>query len=279
MKKFQLSFKDKMVSSVAAVGGTKFVQLSMEEGQVLAKHKTPNTLNLIVLSGRIQFKEDSEELLLSPSEMITVEPSVEHEVLALDRSTVLLVLVPKESVKEERVVIDQESHPSKVEHENAFSHPELLEKIVPEIRPFVDDHIKLCKMLESVTGTFEKHDVLKMLRAVGEELKHHFVAEEDLLFPLIGKHMGGDDVGPIPRLLEEHDIIRRLHREAEEFYDIMEHQPDAHVTVLLGEKVRDLATTLLNHLGKEDSHLFPMAGRLLTNEEKAIIAGGFSNYN
>jgi len=39
-----------------------------------------------------------------------------------------------------------------------------------------------------------------------------------------------------------------------------------------------ISKTLLNHLGKEDSHLFPMASRLLTAEEKAAIAAELEQY-
>lgn len=53
---------------------------------------------------------------------------------------------------------------------------------------------------------------------------------------------------------------------------------DEHVQSLLLNQVAELSRSLLNHLGKEDSHLFPMASRLLTAQEKTAIAKELSEF-
>lgn len=275
MKRNSLSFKEKLVSPVTKVEDCNFVQLSMQPGQGLTKHRTPHHLNLLVLSGRILFTLGDEEIELNASEMITVEPNLEHAVEAIEKSVALLMLVP---VPKAQAAETTKSTEFALEHENAFMHPELMEMVAPELRPLVEDHIEVCQVLESVKGDVDSEKVLEVLRVIGKELNHHFVAEEELLFPVMAKHVGGIDVGPVARLIEEHQKIRRLHGEAQELLDIYTKQENDHMEALLGEKMKELSRSLLNHLGKEDSHLFPMASRLLTDEEKKAIAEGLPKY-
>jgi quercetin dioxygenase-like cupin family protein/hemerythrin-like domain-containing protein len=273
MERYSLAFKEKLVSPVATVEDCKFVQLSMEEGQGLTKHRTPHNLNFLVLSGRVRFTVGDEELSLESGDMVTVEPNHEHAVYALEKSVALLMLVP-----EKKIVESAKPAEPALDHENAFMNPELIEKVAPELRPFVEDHIEVCRVIESVKGDVDAEKVQVALNVIGKELKHHFVAEEELLFPLMAKHVGGMDVGPVARLIEEHKKIRKLHGEAGELLDIYMKQESDHMEALLGEKVKELSHSLLNHLGKEDSHLFPMASRLLTDEEKQSVAEGLPKY-
>lgn len=274
MERISLSFKEKLVSGVATVEGCKFVQLSMEKGQGLTKHKAPHVLNFIVLSGRVRFALGDDDNILETSDMITVEPGLEHEVEALEKSVALLILVPKAPVFQ---ATTQNAEPA-LDHENAFMNPKLIENVAPELRPLVEDHIEVCRILDEAKGKVVKDKVQAAIEIVGEELDHHFVAEEELLFPRMAKHVGGMDVGPVARLIEEHRKIRRLHGEAKEIFDQYLKDESGHVESLLGEKMKDLTHALLNHLGKEDSHLFPMASRLMTDEEKKAIAEGLLQY-
>lgn len=95
MEKYSLTFKDQLVSKVVKVEDSQFLQLSMEPGQGLTEHKTPNHLTLVVLSGQIRFTLKNEEMVLEASDMIKVNPNAEHAVEAIDKSIVLLVLVPE----------------------------------------------------------------------------------------------------------------------------------------------------------------------------------------
>src|SRR5579875_3471938 len=259
MEKISLKFRDKPVQSVLKRGDSKFVQLSFEPGQGLTKHKAPLALAVVVLTGKIRFTVGDETVILEASEMLTVDPAVEHAVEAVERSTVLLVLTPDTPL----AAAEPPSAPP-LQHENAYQHPELLQQVAPELRPLVADHIEVCKVLESVAGPVETGAIAVALRTIQRELDEHFVAEERFLFPRMAAHVGGSDVGPVARLLEEHAHIRRLHEEATSLLQAAAATKDDHARSLLTQKVEDLSRALLNHLGKEDSHLFPMASRLLT---------------
>ncbi len=274
MPTISLQFREQAVTSLFKKDDSKFVQLSFEPGQTLAAHKTDHNLAVLVLNGKINFGIHDEKLTLEPLEMLMVEPSVEHSVEALEKSTVLLVLTPTSAI--ESVVSNKGKRV--LEHEGVFLHPELIEQIAPEIRFFVEDHIELCQMVE-VTDKDPGLETWKpLLSKIGAELDRHFVLEEKVLFPRMAKHVGGMDLGPVARLIEEHRKIEKLHNEANEFLTTYEALKDSHVLTLLTNKMDDLTLTLLNHLGKEDSHLFPMASRLMTPEEKAEIAKELASF-
>ncbi|KPV42614.1 hemerythrin domain-containing protein [Alicyclobacillus ferrooxydans] len=271
MEKLSLQFQDQNVKSILQHGDAKFVQLSLNPGEGLTKHRTPHNLCVIVLSGRVEFTMQGETGELAALEMLTVQPKVEHAVQAIDKSTVLLVLIP---VHEAGAV---QTAGFVVDHENAYQNPSLLDAIIPELRPLVDDHVELCRLL-AMHPEDHPEQISEVLKAVARELDTHFLAEEEVVFPRIAKYTGGMDVGPVPRLLDEHHRIRNIHNEATRIYDLVQTNADPHAEELLREKIIELATHLLNHLGKEDSHLFPMAGRLLTVDEKRQVAQQLERY-
>lgn len=287
MQIVSLEFREKPVQSVAQRGASKFVQLSFEPGQGITKHRAPLALAVVVLTGTVRFSVGDDAELLHASEMVMLDPNVEHAIEGVEKSTVLLVLTPLASNdsagSEEAVQVSDPGAKTTVaapaqplEHQNAYQNPALLDQIAPEIRPLVDDHIEVCRTLETVKAAPQLANVKGTLRLVGEELSHHFVVEENALFPRMAAHVGGIDVGPVARLLAEHQHIRNLHQEAELLLSAFEELGDEHVRTLLTSKVEELSRVLLNHLGKEDSHLFPMASRLLTAEEKSAVAAALS---
>lgn len=273
MQRFSLQFRDQSVQSVFQRGQSKFVQLSFEPGQGLKKHHTPLALAVIVLTGEIQFTVGDRTEVLHASDMLTLDPGVEHAVEANQRSTVLLVLTPDSA----STVKPSSGSRQAINHENAFQRPELIEQIAPELRPLVEDHIELCKVLMSVEQSADIETVHDVLQIIEKELKGHFTVEEQFLFPRTAHHVGGMDVGPVARMLYEHKQIRQLHAEAESLMSASHHGDD-NARTLLGDKIAELSHELLNHLGKEDSHLFPMASRLLTQEEKAAVSQGIKEF-
>lgn len=94
MEKFSLKFRDRQVQSVLQRGESKFVQLSLEPGKGLAKHSTPLALSVVVLTGRVVFTVGEQTEILEATEMLTVDPAVEHAIEAVELSTVLLILTP-----------------------------------------------------------------------------------------------------------------------------------------------------------------------------------------
>src|SRR5579875_1589848 len=94
MEKISLQFRDRPVQNVLQRGDSKFVQLSFEPGEGLTKHRVPLALAVIVLTGRVLFTVEEQTEPLDASDMLTVDPGVEHAIEAVERSTVLLVLTP-----------------------------------------------------------------------------------------------------------------------------------------------------------------------------------------
>lgn len=275
MEKISLQFRDKQVQCVLQRDETKFIQLSLAPHKGLTKHRTPHNLAVLVLTGKVLFTIEEQSFVLEASEMLAVDPGVEHAIEGIEQSTVLLVLTPDFKLSESAPVLPRTQTS---EHENAYRHPELIEHIAPELRPLVDDHIALCKVLEATASVPHEREIRSALEMIQTELQTHFVAEEQVVFPRIAAHVGGQDVGPVARLLAEHAHIRRLYAEARELLKTWEETGDAHIHELVADKIQQLSASLLNHLGKEDSHLFPMASRLLSQEEKAAVANELQEY-
>ena len=274
MEKISLQFREQLVQSLLQRGQSKFVQLSLEAGQSLTKHRAALALTVIVLTGKVRFTVGETTEVLGAASMLAVAPDAEHALEGIEKSTVLLVLTPDDAAAPPSVRVESPA----LEHENAYQHPELLEQIAPELRVLVQDHIEVCKVLETLGSSPDIENIQGVLRLIEKELSQHFVIEEKVVFPRMAAHVGGVDVGPVARLLGEHRHIRQLHAEAEELLAACEQHQDEHTGSLLNNKMADLSKTLLNHLGKEDSHLFPMASRLLTVEEKVTIAAEMKQY-
>ena len=259
MKKYELTFRDQMVQPLLEIDGNRVVLLSLTEGKGLSKHKNDHNLWLLVLSGKIQFYADDDTVVLGAGEGALVKASSEHSLEALVESRVVLHLLAAETHFEREP-----------DHVTAYDHPELLEQIAPEIRSLVEDHIELHKLLLRIGKNSDANEYKAVLAAVGDELNRHFVYEEEILFPRLGRYLGGADVGPVPKLLKEHQEIRQLHSDCSERFLHLDEVPEAPRE--LAARMSALKELLVQHMSKEDSHLFTMASRLLSSEDKAAIA-------
>ncbi|MCL6597382.1 MAG: hemerythrin domain-containing protein [Alicyclobacillus macrosporangiidus] len=272
MERLSLGFQEQKLTPVFRLGDSRLVQLSLKKGGVVDKHKTTHTLVFVVLTGHIRFTAGEASYTLRASEGVIVEPLQEHQVEALEDSVALLYLIPAPAATEAETAAPAEAALPVC----AFTHSELLQQIDPALRSFVEDHIDLCKQLEQARLPFDRDRVQSVVDAVGRELAHHFVYEEEILFPRLAHHLGGPDVGPVPKLLKEHRMVRELHRECTGALSAWDEpapsqgRDDIERVVL--NKLRELATLLWNHIEKEDNHLFTMASRILTPEEKTAIA-------
>ncbi|MCL6593813.1 MAG: hemerythrin domain-containing protein [Alicyclobacillus sp.] len=276
MERFDLAFRQEKVKPVFRLGDSRVVQLSLPAGGVLDKHKTPHTLVFVVISGEVRFAAGSETQLLRAGDGVIVEPAREHAVEALVDSVALLHLIPAPTQQPD-VAPATPAQPVCV-----YTQPQLREQIDPALRPLVDDHAELCAQLAQVQGPFDRQRVQSLVEAVGRELAQHFVAEENTLFPRLAQHLGGPDVGPVPKLLKEHAQVRELHSACEKLLAAWDEpapiQGRADIERLLTQKLRELTTLLWSHIEKEDTHLFTMASRILTPEEKAAIAMELAQY-
>ncbi|MBO8163957.1 MAG: hemerythrin domain-containing protein [Brevibacillus sp.] len=140
--------------------------------------------------------------------------------------------------------------------------------IAPELHPFVEDHAALGKLMDKVRTGYSREVYENALKRIEEELEHHFREEERLILRFLSNHIPADDAGPVFKLKQEHDIIRSRYLEAAQLF--AEH--NEHSRERLVQKMNMLAYLLKKHIEKEDHYLFPMAGAILTQEEKRSIA-------
>ena len=157
--------------------------------------------------------------------------------------------------------------------ENAYSNPELIDQIMPELHTLVDDHIELCKLLQNLNGPMDLEQIANVLQLVHAELKTHFVAEEQVLFPLIANYLGGMDAGPVGIMMEEHRTIRALYTETINALEATFREAEQ-----LAGKLTNLNQALLDHLGKEDTGIFLVASHRLSDEEKAKVVEELPRY-
>lgn len=265
MKQFNLGFQDSRFRPLFESGNNKIVQVSLPVNYRIDKHQKDQHLTIIALSGKVQVETGGQKVELTPSNMLVIEPKQEHALFALEESIVLLVLMQKVADVFDEVVMEENCELTSI-----YTNPEKIELIAPELRSFVEDHVEVCKALEVAKGSFNYENYESALNLIGDELKRHFVYEEEIFFPKWGPYLGGNDVGPVPKLIKEHKKIREMHKKILPLMDQWKVEP--HVQTDLVDKMEKLSYFLLKHIEKEDTHLFPMASRLLSAEDKTAIA-------
>ncbi|MBI5216858.1 MAG: hemerythrin domain-containing protein [Ignavibacteriae bacterium] len=102
------------------------------------------------------------------------------------------------------------------------------------------------------------------IRFIDNELRAHNEKEEKYLFPLLEHHAGN----PVRIMLEEHRELWKLFARIRQCVeDIEEGRIYATTVKELVQASDQLYELLLNHIKKEDEVLFPMAKKVLTQEE------------
>lgn len=261
-----LEYRPTVFQQVFHEGQNRMVLLSMPQDYVLAHHRAPQMLAVLVLTGSIQFTIDNEPRILNAMEGLAVPANTEHAVLARTQSTVLLTLF--ESSEPVPSTHDAEGGDEE-NHVCVHTRPDMMARISPELKLLVDDHVQVCDALEVVHEPFNAEAYEKMLNLVGEELDHHFVFEETILFPRLAKYLGGSDVGPIAKLLQEHTTLREKHANCANL--LKKWRDDGSVQGTLERRTHAMAHLLLKHIENEDGYIFPMASRILSKDELAVI--------
>ncbi|MCL6547286.1 MAG: hemerythrin domain-containing protein [Alicyclobacillus sp.] len=272
MGPFTLQFTEQRIKPVVQAGESRVVQLSLPKGERLNKHRTNHILVLAVIQGRVRFELGDQTFAFGPADGIVVEPRQEHAVEALEDSVLLLNLVPApDTAQVSRGPLNREKVVC------AYTDPQLLERMDPALRLLAEDHVDLCARLDAWEASPGETTCEALLGAVKDELSRHFMYEEEILFPRLAYRLGGADVGPVPKLLKEHREIRDVHQVCSELFETWKHPAPVEdrtgVESSLRERMRQLADLLWKHIEKEDNHLFTMAGRILSQEEKDTIAG------
>jgi hemerythrin-like domain-containing protein/quercetin dioxygenase-like cupin family protein len=256
---YSLAFQENFIRPVLDNKVSKVVQFSFPKGKVLQKHKTSSAILVQVLSGKVKF-EAGEERILEPLQMVSLPPNVEHSVEALEESIMLLTLTPSPSM---HTIL----RPTEAEH-HSFG-PEAKGSIAPQLQSFVEEHEELLQVLDQALGGYKAAAYETADRMIAEELEKHFRYEEDFLFPLLGKYIG-TDVGPIAVMLAEHRTIRNLHGQFHQYLEQLGQGTQSESEVV--EVFEPLEDVLRTHITKEDNVLFPLASRVMSEEDRNEVA-------
>jgi len=104
----------------------------------------------------------------------------------------------------------------------------------------------------------------KALRYFSTEVASHFKKEEEALFPAMEKYIGRE-TGPIA-------VMRHEHQQHNSFLLQLEKAVEAGDLGGILEVWESFNPLLTMHIAKEDSVLFPMAERMLSESEKNEVA-------
>lgn len=77
---------------------SKEIRIAMVKDQLMKDHSAPLPIVVHVLKGQIDFGTEQGQLLLNTGDMVSVEPSVRHNLFAKEASVVRLTLAKGDSV-------------------------------------------------------------------------------------------------------------------------------------------------------------------------------------
>ncbi len=274
-KLMSLQFRsDSVFEPVLNNGHSRMTLVSLSAGEAIEAHRAPVPVTVVVLTGEIKFSVETEEYRLKAGQALVLEPHEAHALAGIEQSTVLvtrLANLPKippssthgSQAKSELADVSEDTHSS------LPARADMMANIAPELKTLVEDHSKLWELLEAVHSKFDLDIYTETLQRIGEELDHHFVFEETILFPRVATLLGGADVGPIAMLLNEHKKIRKMHEPCVQLLKLA--TSDTKAQDKLSVQIRDLIEILWQHIEKEDKFIFPMASRILSKEDLQAI--------
>jgi len=78
---------------------SKEIRIAFKEGQLMKDHKAPFTIIVQVIKGCINFGINSEIKRMNEGDLISLEPNVIHNLMAIKKSIVRLTLSKSDSIK------------------------------------------------------------------------------------------------------------------------------------------------------------------------------------
>ncbi|WP_042463196.1 hemerythrin domain-containing protein [Neobacillus dielmonensis] len=137
------------------------------------------------------------------------------------------------------------------------------------LRSCLEALFSLCNQVEQEPAGTDFEKLFTEVREFFTNLEFHSEREEDFLFRMMEVYLGKNG-GPISVMEYEHEQARSF---INEFLKNAESQ-----TVLTTDEkiqnsnlIKNAYYTLLDHFMKEEQVLYPMAERMLTDEEKEIL--------
>ncbi|MBM4176085.1 MAG: hemerythrin domain-containing protein [Ignavibacteria bacterium] len=113
--------------------------------------------------------------------------------------------------------------------------------------------------------------IKKSVEFISREIREHIEAEEKNLFPIMEKRLPVS--GPIEIMRSEHRILwKKMDRLAQSVYSVEEDEISRDKITLLRTSALDVVNFLGDHINKENSVLFQLAERILSQEELNSLA-------
>ncbi|GAA4723894.1 hemerythrin domain-containing protein [Brevibacillus fulvus] len=153
--------------------------------------------------------------------------------------------------------------------EKAEELKKVMSVVAPELHTFIEEHAELDQWMDRVRAENNRALYREALQIIQQELEQHFLYEEQFILPKLGRYFATTEVGPVFKLIQEHDIIRKNYRDAE---DLMQESDSERFAEVLQQKMNLLAYLLKKHIEKEDHYFFPLVSLVLTPAECQEIA-------
>jgi hemerythrin-like domain-containing protein/DNA-directed RNA polymerase subunit RPC12/RpoP len=115
----------------------------------------------------------------------------------------------------------------------------------------------------------------KVTEFIDKDIVLHFHREEEVLFPMLEKHLGASEKSPTRLLLGEHTEVWKLYAELKRLLAELqrgEHRDEEHFAAQVQEVSSHLEKLLQDHIKKENESLLPLAKGLLSVEEQKAFA-------
>ena len=136
------------------------------------------------------------------------------------------------------------------------------------------EHQTVLKQLDLFEDALQKPDeegIRSTLRFFDERIVLHRRKEEEVLFPVVGRHIGLEH-GPIACMLDEHRMEKQR---IEQIREALARWPDSHAKESIRAAGYAILDLLRAHISKEDNILFPLSEEVMSQEEKNGVQEGF----
>lgn len=147
----------------------------------------------------------------------------------------------------------------------------------------INDHVhilRLIDVMDHLTNT-EKPNLEHVEEAIYliknfADIFHHS-KEENMLFPFLGTKGFSDKQGPVAVMLSEHIQGRNFVQGMELSVNLIK-SGNTDTYLSLKENMRGYSSLLRNHINKENNVLFPMADRVILEEDNRYLMNKFNDY-
>ncbi|MDE3840384.1 hemerythrin [Bacillus methanolicus] len=153
-----------------------------------------------------------------------------------------------------------------------------LQQLLAEHGPLNEEKQALFETAKQIGNNAEqadwKEELLQLREKVKLFLSHldpHSEREEGVLFPMMAKYIGST-TGPIAVMEYEHDQAKRNIAAFLEKTTMLDKEVNMEAAKELASYVINAYMILTEHFMKEENVLFPMAERMLSDEEKEELA-------